>query len=490
MKDKLIPRHPAACGGKIYIRNSGRDGRNMIAPETQFNHSAEICERLGGVFHKESDVYDEGEGIHSAFKRNNLDQFDLMIEEAIADPKCRYIVTFDSARLVRNVEAGNSILKRIELNGLEWHTFINGRLSLMLEEFRLKTQVLFILDEEESRRTTYRLIQNHYNPAREKGLYFSHHSPLGLSRFGSVKFDTLRWETNEDFKYVLMILDLFNENTGTPTIFTKLKPYRTLKGKSIGLNMVQGVIYRLERYKPFLDADLFERTVRQIENRKFRKRNQRRQVHPSLLLGGLIYCRLCGEKLRSYTRAWGRENKLSRYYRHVAMSCVSAHNVSLKLADNSFWEHMRVWENLSQERKDEIRQALARRKQETEETPKLQFERVAALEKELSGLIRMSAQELISDTEFIAARNGIREELGILKTAPAPNKVFVVSDEQIEVLLNLKVDAMQKLFAYDPTKFNQFLRMFICRVVVENGEVVNVEYDPEFQELLGARVTD
>ena len=489
-KRKYIPRAQNARGAKIYIRNSGREESNIAKPETQLAYCVTVVERLDATFDPTRDIYDEGSGLHSAYKRTNLDRFDDMIAEAIADPHCRYVVSYDSARVFRNLPVGVLTLQLLERNGIEWHTYSNARLSMQDENDRMRTQFQLMVDQEESLRASRRIREKHYAPLRAAGIYFSHHAPIGLNRVGSAPDKTLHWETNDDFPLVIEIITLYVRGHGSPTIAALLRHRTWGKHKRpLGFFLVKGVLRSSERYRDFLDPLLYQQFCAQRAARKNHMANGNQPIHPVLLLKGLVYCDYCGEKLRSETTKKNKgHHKVYRWYAHqIPRVCPSKKRQSALQIDASFWQHLSFLENLPDEHRAIIKSKLLTPKESS--AAETLTKRKRGLEKEIEALARMRAQEEITASEFARAASAARDELKSVHDALDNTRAQIAFTEaQADMILNARIADLQQLQAADPDAFNKWLQSFIVRVTVRDNQTVNIKFFAPFDEL--SRSTD
>lgn len=484
LKEKRIPRRPGANGVKIYIRNSGRAEDDVLKPESQLQYSKTIIERLGGILDEQSGIYDEGFGLHSAFKRDNLDQFDQMIVDAINDASTGYIVTFDSARLVRNVEVGNAILKRIEHHGLQWHTYINGRLSLESEELRLKTQVQFLMDEEESRRASYRIKHNHYDIAREKKLYFSHHAPIGMKRNGSVKKETLCWTRNEDSYIVEHVLKNYLDGVSLEANYASIKGvfWGTVKRRPLTFRAVSNIIEKARRYKPILDPDFYDRLDAKLTANAGRAHNGGTMKHDSQLLRGILYCKCGAPYYTAYDSYTTKANVKVLYpaYRHDRSNqCGNPKRIMSHMIDDSFWENLTCLEHLTDTDKRLIQEEIDKERTARVAVVNSQSVVIAGLRSDLENLILMRARNQITDKEFDSVSKKTRSEITRLEKIEQEQarkgKTMPLTPAQIEMILSARVEDLKRLQKANPNGFNQWLSLFILRVILEGKKIVFLE---------------
>lgn len=474
---RIPKRLPNASTGKIYIRNSGRDEKKKLAPEMQLGRAAFVLESLGATFNPQTDVYDEGEGQHSAHTRTNLDQFDDMIRDALADPNCKYIASYDSSRVFRNSEVGEHTIKLLESHGIEWHAFVNGQLSLSSDSHRLKTKIQLIMDEEESRRASRRM-KDHYAAVKLKYGYAGHHSMYGLRRMGSEKNGTVQWEPSADFPVVVELLRLYATGDYScraiaEILYDKGYMWRNTSGqpsRPSGQTIHELIRKTLPFYEPLVnDSELIKQVRAVYEQRRGRKENGRVQKRPPLLLSKIVYC-VCGNRFSAH---WWRKNtpackdKWHPYYGHYdAVGCKQQPRfvVGTQL-HTEFLDRLEQWGEWTDK---EIQRALTTYHAEPVMLPvpsrnnKVEIERLA----------RQYANKALTMQEFLEQLQALEQP----SAPPSPERSKRDRDEVEAILRNMRSLrlSLEMLYAKDPVQANKTLRA-LFRVIVESGHLKHIE---------------
>lgn len=487
MHEKKIPRASAANRGKIYLRNSGRDEKKKLAPEVQLERSAAVLANLGATYDPTRDVYDEGEGYHSAFARTNLDEFDKLINDAITDPHCKYIASFDSSRIFRNSEIGEHTIKRLEYHGIEWHAWLNGHLSLKQEEHRLKTKVTLMLDEEISRRTTSFLLE-HYQGLRDemkkKGqLPYAGSRPMfGLVRKGSAKNNTVTWEPHpKQWRVILAVLDLYATGKYSCEAIAKMLYQRGVQWKNPAMQdsppsggTLRKMIHRFEFYAPFVaDKDLVARVFEVRARRSKRKSNHRALVYPPILLRGLVYCEMCGRKyVQSY---WIKRNREPRpYYMHPRTTdCAVEKKFSAAwIIESSVLETLRPVFDLSPAEVDYVIEKILQAQPLA--LPSDTIAQAETLRAQIEKLNRDFPKTSMSVAEYNAVRAELQAQLDALNLDHAQTETPRYTAESLRALLADARAFFDNTRAFSPDDAGILMTRLLERVIVKNGIVVEI----------------
>lgn len=462
-----------------YIRLSGRDESKLLSPAQQLAHCQQVIQRLGAQFDPATDIYDEGIGFHSARARTNLEQFDKMLARALTASDVKYIMSYDSARVFRELETSLHTLKQLSKKHIEWHSFVNGQLGLS-DELWLKTIITGMQDEDESRRTTRRLLDHYAAVKREQG-YAGHRPMFGLRRTGSEKNHTVRWETTDDFRIVQDVVRLYATGLYSAEAIAEILHKRGVRWvnqrgqRSLPYgNTIRKLLGRIEFYAPFLpDQSQVQRVIEIREARRESVGNHAPFKYPVVLLRGLVYC-VCGRRfVQSY---WtDRQGEKKPYYAHpstpacdIAPRMVAAH----KFETHVLAELRPVFDLTPEERAYVIERSLAQIARDLPATDN--GTRLAELERQLAKLNLTFAQTEMTPLEY----NVLRAELTAQHDELAGSQrvtIFLPTREYLESVYQEAYAFFEDARKYSPEGANALMERLIERVTVRGREIIEVK---------------
>ena len=163
----------------LYIRLSFRGYGDEVSPEIQLNGCAEDARRYG-VTYSESEVYDEGEGHHSARNRDNLPAWEALYERALTDPRVAAVFCYDLARGFRYTIAIRQVAEELDKHGVKLIFHKEGLFDIRTAHGKF-TGTMHAAAAEWYAHTISEKMQEHYAKLRAKGVYTGHRAPLGLN---------------------------------------------------------------------------------------------------------------------------------------------------------------------------------------------------------------------------------------------------------------------------------------------------------------------
>jgi hypothetical protein len=425
-----------------------------------------------------SDVYaDVEKGMHSAFKRDNMPAWLRLIERARTDEKVGAVVAYDLSRVFRNI--GAMLEETKLLNSFGVNLILNGKIVNLQDPHEWAMWVDQAKHAEfESRITSWRLL-GHYQELRDLGIYFSHSAPFGLTRKGSKH--KVVWETNEDFFVVETMFRLFasgkysHENLAEE--MNRMGLYWRNKQKEkvrLQTRTVQEALFRMDRYKPFIDPILYAEVEREKQRRSKGSPKIRNFVTARSLLQSLCYCAVCGSPFYVSHRSQNpKAHARKDYYFHkIGMFCRERPTlVGAPELEQQFYYWFDEWRAELEAHQDEIIAYLMKPNQDLARNENgIQRE---ALKKKLRNLEEMRADGEISKARFLEMKKQVEDQLAKLD----PEK-----KEEPQGVPRGMSEAQARAFFSNITKSlyermdNASLRKLVKRIEIRHAHIVNVEW--------------
>ena len=468
----------------VYARLSQQgEGEESIARQVEMGTAYAQARQWAAVLYVEPKGYRSGYYEHKRPAWQQLKKDLAQSEEFIA------VVVADFARASRKVEHFFGFVEFLQTRGIQFVSLKEqvdastaaGRALLgMIAVFNQ-----FYRDDVSERKKR----QFKY---RDPKVYAPNRAPLGLKRTG--KYPALQWETTDEFRFVVEMLELYAEGRAAADVAHTMRArghtWTALRNSVAPTEItVRNVVNKAERYADFLDAALLYRVQAERERRGGRRANGNNVKHPLPVLRQLVRCDKCGA--RFYTR-W----KLTRagsdwsYYAHPPNDCAFANqNVKAQKLDAQFWGNLDWLDTLTDADLDYIAQRIVERATVTPE-PDVSLRRDKLLTR-LAGYEQMRADGDITRERFLQVKAETERELFDLDA-----RAVVVNARRVPVTFDAvraQLDDLRAVFrSQSPSEWqrtNIVLHALVRAVLVRARALVRVEYREGWDGLDAARVS-
>lgn len=480
-----------------YQRLSGVEG-DEVSPEIQRRANLRVVQQLGfqcmEAHHtRGGDIYEDTEkGMHSAYKRTNIPDWDALIERARSDKRVGVVVAYDMQRAFRNVRAMLDEAELLNSFGVKLIRARGGEVDIQSADGRRRAIDDANAAEYHSRKTS-ELLRDNYAWLREEGIMYTHKPGMGLKRSG--KNAGVKWETNEEFSTIVRMCEIYSEfDVGSPTLARKMNAEKltwvNLKGERVRVKptTVRNAINTIEKYEKFLDQELFANVIRVRTARAGRKGNSPKTRHDPLLLRKLLVCARCGghyTTIHNFTfkKTTGERKKWS-YYVH-APNEAGCDNSKKAPSSNSlheqFWKRIAKIEDLSVEDRNAILDRMVQ-----PPSPAVLDTRHAR-EKLTTTLRNLEAAYLAEDfgpldkARAFYRKQRAQLEREIAELPPPPKIVPARFDDRDDaaIWLDNLVETLILGESLAPEEANRLMRSLFLRITMDGAELKDIDYQPE-----------
>lgn len=462
----------------VYARLSQQgEGEESIARQVEMGTAYAQARQWAAVLYVEPKGYRSGYYEHKRPAWQQLKKDLAQSEEFIA------VVVADFARASRKVEHFFGFVEFLQTRGIQFVSLKEqvdastaaGRALLgMIAVFNQ-----FYRDDVSERKKR----QFKY---RDPKVYAPNRAPLGLKRTG--KYPALQWETTDEFRFVVEMLELYAEGRAAAAVAKQMRArghtWTALRNSVAPTEItVRNVVNKVERYAAFLDAALLYRVQAERERRGGRRANGNNVKHPLSVLRHLVRCDACGA--RFYTR-WRltRAGSDWSHYAHPPNDCAFANqNVKAQKLDAQFWQRFDWLDQLTDTDLDYIAQRIVERATVTPE-PDALLRRDKLLTR-LAGYEQMRADGDITRERFLQVKAETERELFDLnaRAVVANARRVPVTYAAVRAQLSDLRAVFKSQAAADWQRTNLLLHTLIQAVRVRDRALAGLDYKTEWAGL-------
>lgn len=421
-------------------------------------------------------VFREPKGIRSGYYEKHRPEWLRLKRELESNPRYAVLWVADLARASRNRNTTLSFVDWLQSKKIE---FISQKENIdpTTAAGRALLGVIAVFNQFYRDDISERKLRQHRS--RDKSIYASNVHPFGLTRTGH--YPNITWTPTADFPAIILIAELYVSGYGTPAIAKELNTRgvrwisRTKERVQVSPHAVEKAIRAFERYKDFLDPNLYAQFLRHRESQRHTHTRTRHNKHEPFLLTGLLYCQHCGSRFHSSTdtsrRVYG-EYVYKRYQHRNAMCGEGTYSRRLDIIESQVWDKLEWLNHLEPEHIEQI----AHRASDTPQTQALdvKLKRDKLLER-LRGYEEMRADKEITRERWLEVKQDIEQELlTIPEQVPVRDTGQPVTYEQMYAVLGAYVEQFKKLREAQPTLVNTIFRTFIHRILFDGDRVTEV----------------
>lgn len=323
--------------------------------------------------------------------------------------------------------------------------------------------------------------------ARDKNIYASSVCPYGLTRTGS--YPGIVWTPTDDFPAIVLIAELHIGGYGAPAIASELNRRgirwlnRQAERSVVNHNTIRHVLDHFERYKPFLDAELYAALVARREAQRMPQRKLARRKHEPAVLTALLYCAQCGGRLHPLVevRQKKRGERTYRTYRHRNPGCaLGSFTRRRPFYEKQVFDALAKYSDMPEDEKRSLAHQNTEPSTGQPLDSKLRREKLA---ERLQGFEEMRADKEISKERFLEVKQQIEAELDeLFVERPRQARTFDENYEFIDKTCRQVQAFLENINAIDQRRTNLFLRTIIHRIRVDADGPIQIEYVNELRQ--------
>lgn len=468
----------------IYVRLSQQG-------ETEESIARQI--ELGTAYAKQRQwdplLYVEPKGYRSGYYEHKRPAWQQLKKDLAVREDVIAVVVADFARASRKVEHFFAFVEFLQLRGIQFVS-LKEQVDASTAAGRALLGMIAVFnqfyrdDVSERKKRQFKF--------RDPAIYAPNRAPLGLKRTG--KYPALHWETTDEFKYVVEMLELYADGRAAEDVAKQMRArghtWQALRNSTAPTDItVRNVVNKVERYAAFLDPALLFRVQSERERRGGRRANSNNVKHPLPVLRQLVRCADCGAR---FSTRW----KLTRagsdwsYYEHPPTDCQFAKRViKSQNLDARFWQEFLWLDQLTDADLDYIAARIGERAgakpDGCDDDASLRRDKLVT---RLQGYEQMRADGDIPRERFLQLKAELEREIfeidSVRLTTQAQVRMANVSAQTVRLYLGDLRTAFREQSVADWQKTNLLLQTVLARVLVRNKEFVTIEYRAGWEGLL------
>lgn len=462
--------------GAVYCRLS-QQTENEESVDRQVQNCSEYVRARGLT----PVVFREPPGARSGYYENKRPEWLRLKRELENNPRFALVCVADLARASRHMRNGLEFIeflvkKDIELVSLKEqidpHSAVGKALlgmSLLMNEW---------YRNDISERKTNQVL------SRDKTIYASNVHPFGITRTGH--YPNIVWTTTNDFPVLVHILELYVDGLGVRTIANDLNArgvfWRDRHGQPTPLihSTLTRAINAVDRYKPFLNPDLYERVIQVRDARRAAPRKYRTTKRPPLLLRGLLYCPFCNSAFRTGTQFSKRDygEYEYRYYYHKANLCPPTTRRTRRedLIEQEFFKYLEPLQHWTEQ---DRKLTLSLLVNPPEQALALDVDaQRSKLKHRLESFELMRADGDITPARFREVKAQIEQEVAALPVVVRPR--IGLTEKKAEAFVDDFLTIVREGALFQPKAVADLLRMMIAKIYFDGFRVTAIEWIPPF----------